>query len=310
LSVISNTTGGSAADTITIAGAGNYRVTAVTTVNVNSASVSLTDNLLITNANPTGDVVFSTINLGATNTAAFTLSQGAGTTTGIALVTINGAANDVISISNSLVGATSDVLINTTNSAGSLITFANSFTGVETVSINANTQASGTTLANVFQSNWGTGNDTINVNGVTLRNGAGGTQTLLANYLAGTGVSGTNTITTGSFISGSSTSLANLTAGANQSGYIFQVGLSGSSTANFTTQAGINSAVTYITGSIGSTAVGANETAIIAVADGNNHEALFLFSTTVATNHAGISASELKLLGVVGTNTLSNTNFS
>jgi hypothetical protein len=103
--------------------------------------------------------------------------------------------------------------------------------------------------------------------------------------------------------------LASLTAPANQSGLIFQVGL-GNTSSNFTTQTGINAAVSYITTNIGNTAVGANETAIIAVSDGNAHDALFLFATSNAATHAGISASELKLIGVVGTNTLANTNFS
>ena len=313
LSVISNTAGNSAADTVTIVGAGSYRATGVNTINVNSSSVILSDAVWITNAggaNTSGDTVASTINLGVNNTATFTILNAAVATSGIGLVTINAnTGGDVITIAAPGAGITSDVLINATN-APATITLAAAFTGVETISVNANTQATGTTLTSVFQSNWGTANDTINVNGVTLRNGAGGTQTLLANYLGGNGVSGTNTISAGSFISGSSTSLANLTTGANQSGLVFQVGLTGSATSNFTTQAGINAAVSYITANIGTTAVGASETSIIAVADGNNHDALFLFSTTNATTHAGISASELKLIGVVGTNTLANTNFS
>jgi len=313
LSVISNTAGNSAADTVTIVGAGSYRATGVNTINVNSSSVILSDAVWITNAggaNTSGDTVASTINLGVNNTGSFTILNAAVATSGIALVTINAnTGGDVITIASIGSGITSDVLINATN-APATITLAAAFTGVETIAVNANTQATGTTLANVFQSNWGTANDTINVNGVTLKNGAGGTQTLLANYLAGNGVSGTSTISAGSFISGSSTSLVDLTSGANQSGLVFQVGLTGSSTSNFTTQAGINAAVSYITTNIGTTAVGANETAIIAVADGNSHEALFLYSTTNATTHAGISASELKLIGVVGTNTLANTNFS
>ena len=300
-----------ATDTVAIASSGKYYATGVTTINVNSANVYLGDDLLITGSNTTGDTVISTITLGSNNTGAFTLASTGGTTSGIDLVTINSnTGGDIITIANSSNAAvTSDVLINATNSP-STITLAAAFTGVETISVNATTQASGTTLTNVFQSNWGTANDTINVNGVTLRNGAGGTQTLLANYLGGTGVSGTNTISAGAFISGSSTSLANLTTGANQSGLIFEVGLTGSATSNFTTQAGINTAVSYITTNVGTTAVGANEQAIIAVADGSGHSALFLFSTANAATHAGISASELKLLGVVGTNTLANTNFS
>jgi len=246
------------------------------------------------------------------NTATFTMTQGTGTTSGIDLATINAGTSDTITLVNSLVQGTGSVIINATNAAGTAITLANAFTGVETIAVNASTQVAGTTLANVFQSNWGTANDTINVNGVTLRNGAGGTQTLLSNYIGSgvTGVSGSNTISAGSFISGSSSSLANLTTGANQSGLIFDVGLTGSATSNFTTQAGINAAVSYITTNVGTTAVGGNETSIIAVADGSGHSALFLFSTANAATHAGISASELKLLGVVGTNTLSNTNFS
>jgi hypothetical protein len=314
LSVISNTTGASAADTVTITGSGRYFATGVNTINVNAASAILNDTIWVTNgagANTAGDTVISTVNLGATNTAAFTILDAAVATSGIALVTINAnTSGDTISITNTSPNVTSDVLINATNSP-STITFATAFTGAEIVSVNANTQASGTTLANVFQtSNWSTtGTDTINVNGVTLRNGAGGTQTLLANYLAGTGVSATNTISAGSFISGSSTSLANLTAGANQSGLVFQVGTTGTA---FTTQTGISAAVSYITNNIGTATngVGANESAIIAVADGAGHSALFLFATAVASNHTGISATELKLLGVVGTNTLSATNFS
>jgi hypothetical protein len=300
-----------ATDTVAIASLGKYYATGVTTINVNAANVYLGDDLLITGSNTTGDTVISTISLGSNNTGAFTLASTGGTTSGIDLVTINtNTGGDIITITNSSNAAvTSDVLINATNSP-STITLAAAFTGVETISVNATTQAAGTTLTNVFQSNWGTANDTINVNGLTLKNGAGGTQTLLANYLGGTGVSGTNTISAGAFISGSSTSLANLTTGANQSGLIFEVGLTGSATSNFTTQAGINAAVSYITTNVGNTAVGANEQAIIAVADGSGHSALFLFSTANAATHAGISASELKLLGVVGTNTLSNTNFS
>ena len=124
----------------------------------------------------------------------------------------------------------------------------------------------------------------------TVDNGTGGT-----NYTAYTTVS-------------VATAMANFQDSANIGSVIF-VATNNITTSSFTAQAGITAAVTYITGTIGTSGNAVNQNAMIAVNDGTN-TALFNY-VEGATLDAGIQAGELTLVGVVqGKTGLTALNFS
>jgi len=326
LSVIgTNTISG--AYTLAIAGSGNYLVTGVGTVNVASGVTlsSLALNNIITGSGGTttsGDTVIYTDTLRANNTATMTIGFASGVgslTSGIDLVTINaGTIGDSITIVNSasVAGASSPtaaVVINAGN-GGNTIRFATANTGVESLTVNVGNSfisQGSTVLANAFQVNGFTSNDTINIYGASnglngLVNANGSNLILTQNFVtagSSTGVAGTNNLT-GNFVSGANSLLTNLTAACtNASAYIFETALTGANTANVTTQAGINSAVNWIVGNVGTGGVGTQENAVLAIIDGSSgagagNTALFLYTNTTGQT-SGIASTQLKLIGVL-----------
>jgi hypothetical protein len=118
-----------------------------------------------------------------------------------------------------------------------------------------------------------------------------------------------NTLYTGAAtVVATGASMANLQNAGNIGGVIF-VATDVATTASFTAQAGIAAAVTYITGTIGTSGNVGNENAMIAVNNGTD-TALFHY-VEGATVSAGIQASELTLVGVLHNTTgLTALNFS
>ena len=302
------------ADTATISGVGTYITTSVETLTVSSGtSVNLSANILLATGNST-----YTQNLAAANTASFTFQSGA-TTGGFAVLTVNantGAQTITMSSLANFAGETANALIVAGGGYDTItLSTAGATTGVgeinETVQINLANVASSTNTANSFViTNFGlsTGADTINLTGATLRNGAGASIILNTNTISSSGLGNTNTFTLGSsYITGSSSILANLSSSTTNTGVIFQLIGTNASTSGFTTQAGINEAVTYITGNIGTSGTVSNQNAIIVVNDSSSNNALFQFTENGTAS--GISSSELKLIGVT-TGTLTASSFS
>jgi hypothetical protein len=198
---------------------------------------------------------------------------------------------------------------------GNTIRFATANTGVETLTVNVGNSfisQGSTVLANAFQVNSFTSNDPINIFGASnnglngLVNANGANLILTQNFVTAgstTGVAGTNNLT-GNFVSGANTLLTNLSsAGTNAAAYVFETALTGANTANVTTQAGINSAVNWIVGNVGTGGVGTQENAVLAIIDGSagagaGNTALFLYTNTTGQT-SGITSTQLKLIGVL-----------
>ena len=299
-------------DVVTIIGAGTYVTTAVETVNVSSGvAASITADVLLTGVASgvtAGDNVIYAYTLGANNTASFTLAnQTAGTTGGSTLLTITAAAGDTITVNNSslLAGQAGDILIATSGTGYNAITLGGTSTDV--IQTNLAGVPSGNATANSFVvSNFGTnGTDIVDLSGGTLTSAIGTAIALKTGYLNASGIQNLDTFTLNTtFVTGNSTTLANLTSAPNQQGVIFEFGM-GSTTADFTTAAGIATAVTYITRNIGTTTTG-SQSAVMAVSDGNSHQALFMFTDN---GTSGITAGELKLIGVTSGSVLGASNF-
>jgi Domain of unknown function (DUF4214) len=302
-----------AGDVLAIIGAGTYITTGVETVNVSSsvaASIAAKVNLTAVGASgiTAGDNVLYTYTLGANDTASFTLANvTAATTGGSALLTVNAAAGDTITINNSalLAGQTGDILIATSGSGYNSITLGGTSSDVIQTNL-ANVPAGAATGNSFVVSNFGAaGGDIVDLSGGTLKSALGVSTVLKTAYLDAAGIENLDTFTLNTtFVTGNSTTLANLTSAPNQQGVIFEFGM-GSTTADFTTAAGISTAVSYITGNIGTTTTG-SQAAVMAVSDGNSHQALFMFTDN---GTSGITSSELKLIGVVSGSVLGASNF-
>jgi hypothetical protein len=324
LSVVGSST---ALDAVTISGAGAYATTGVNTVTMQTAGTTLSANTIINNTGGMSVVYSHTLTAGSTGNITFGAIDAAGTG-GTIVVSATAVGNDVITMnagdwfSTAQESANVSVLANGGRNTINLTATANR--SYDRIGVSLATLGNSTNTSNAFVvTNFDTtGADSINFYGSTLTSASGNTTSVLnQNYVDASGNNNTNTYTLGTtFVTGTSTaltgSLANLTTSiagaANSNGLIFAASDSaGLITANFTTQAGIDAAVTYITANIGISGTGATQKAVIAINDsvaGGPDTALFLFTSDGVT---GIVASELRLIGTISTNgTLSANNFS
>jgi hypothetical protein len=141
-----------------------------------------------------------------------------------------------------------------------------------------------------------------------LRSAANAPTVLNKDTVAVGGLSNTNTFTLGTtFVTGTSTILSNLAGSGTYNGVIFQL-VGTVATADFSTQAGINTGAVFITQTIGTSGTVSGQNAIIVLNDTSSAlSAIFQFTENGTAS--GISTNELKLIGVVN-GTLSSTNFS
>jgi len=330
-SILGGISGTNLSSSYTIASAaagGQYVTTNVETISF-AAGSGVTADMVFNN---TGSLsVAYSYTLAGNDTAAFSIGTGMVASNlgsgGYFGLTVNSGANDTILIDDSNwtgsatksanvfinAGVANTVILGTNTTNSSL---------VQEVGVNLTSLGASTNTSNGFVvTNWGTGTDAIQLGGTgaflaSANQAATNSKTLLnsASLNAGNVVTNTNSFNLGTtFVTGTSTQLANL-ASANSSGVttnggqIFDVQGSIGANTNFTSQAGINTAVSFITTNIGSATGGlvANQQAVLAVHDANSNTALFLFTNGSATS--GIQANELKLIGVV--NNLTSTSAS
>ena len=211
------------------------------------------------------------------------LVGGAGAQAGLSTI-LGSSAADTITFGAGVVGANTVV----GGAGGDIIDLGGSVAGNVRINLNADV-AAGTTLVNADQiTNFTTNSDKVNLTGSTLMSSGGTVMalTVLADDLGGT--------TAARFVSGAAATMANLGLAANQPGLVFNV-TGDNSVALFTTQAGINEAVTFITANIGTSTV-QNTNVLITVWDGAN-TAVFQYQEGALDQ--GIQASELTLVGVL-----------
>ena len=304
-------------ETVAIIGSGTYALTSIETVNVTEgAVVSLAATLNLGSA----DLTFA-YDLASATTATFSLVAGNATTAYAHALTVSATdtGNSSITLSSGTnTGNVTNALVQV-GGGFDLITLTATSTGAinQTISANLANEAAGYLITDSFQaSNFNialsTGSDTVNLYGATLRNAAGAQIALSQNTVAATtGFSNTNGFVLGTtFVTGTSTTLANLASINNNNGVIFQL-LDTLVTGDFLTQAGINTAATYIASTIGASGTVANQKSVIIVGEntgGTAEQALFLFTENGTAS--GISVGELQLIGVVNSTTLSVSNFS
>jgi len=326
-SILGGISGSNLSSTYTItsaAAAGQYVTTNVETLTL-AAGAGVTADMVFNNT--VSSSVLYNYTLAGNDTAAFSIGTGTLGTGGYFGLTVNSGANDTVLINDSNwtgsatqsanvfinAGVANTVILGTNTTASSL---------VQEVGVNLTGLGASTNTSNGFVvTNWGSATDAIQLGGTgaflaSANQAATNSKTLLnSGSLNSSGVvTNTNSFSLGTtFVTGTSTQLANL-ASANSSGVttnggqIFDVqGNIGAGT-NFASQAGINTAVSFITTNIGSATGGlvANQQAVLAVHDASSNTALFLFTNGAATS--GILANELKLIGVV--NNLASTSAS
>lgn len=231
-----------------------------------------------------------------------------GVTGGSTYLTVDaGDATDAtISLTNSLVAAagTGASLIITNDVGYTTIGFG---TGADVVQTNLGGLSVGTSTSDSFVVSSFTTSDSVDLSNYTLVDKAGRATILKTSEFTDAGLQDADVFTLNTtFITGNSSTLANLTSTPNQLGIVFQFNM-GSTTADFTTQAGINTAVSWIDSNIGTTTSG-SQSAVFAVNSGSGTtSALFLFQDN---GTVGVDASELQLIGVVSGSTLSASSFS
>jgi hypothetical protein len=308
----------SIAETLAITNLGTFGLTAVDTVTFGSAVDVNVDVVINTTA---GLGVTYNYDLTGSSTADFFLNGvGVGTGGSIAL-TVDSGVGSTITIADTdwlASASTANVAIDT-NGALSTIALSASDNAREHVEANLSLVANSTNTAGAFAvTGFGGDADTINLYGQNLTNAVGQSTYQYQNAASVNGFTNTNTFTLGTtFVTGTSTlvtgSLADLTTAGNAAGLIFYVSDSSSTlTTSFATQAGINTAVSYITSRIGTAGTSATQSAVIAITENNDgggidSTALFLFTSD---GTAGIVSSELKLVGVVNGALSSASNFS
>jgi hypothetical protein len=313
---------GTFVDSITVNAAGTYSLTNVETLvagaNANNATINafLLSNA-VTGSTGNGTVTLASYNLDDGNTATFTFQNGATALTGGAVyltVDATDSINANITFAESTLKLTqTGAAVVQTNDLGytqiSLHAGGAGGTTTDVIQVNLGALKSGTSTSDSVVVTGFKGNDSIDLTGITLLDADGGINIMRDSFLTVDGLTLGNTFTNNAtFVSGNSTTLANLTSGPNDEGVIFQFNM-GTTTADFATQAGVNTAVSYIIANIGTTTSG-GQSAVLAVNNGlagaDSSNALFLFQDD---GTSGIDASDLKLIGVVS-GTLSNASFS
>ena len=245
------------------------------------------------------DVINSAANVGTVTIDASAMTNGLtiNTTAGTHQYQISGGSgNDTITFGVS----DSDDNFVQGGAGGDTITLGAGTSDNSQIRINLSSDiASGTTLANAdkvtaFAEGGGAAADTIEFVGATLQSGGGGLNplsTTLDNFNAASDI----------FNATALSQIASLSTGGASSAYVISIDAALKETADLLTQAGIDEAVTYLTGNgIAATTV-ASTKIIFAIGDSGagaaNDVALFLYDEGT-TAEAGIQSAELKLIGV------------
>ena len=318
ISVIGNV--GTFVDSIVVNGAGTYFTTNVETLTVGANADGATINAFlfsnaVTGVTGNGTVTLASYDLADNTDATFTFNNvTTGLTGGAVYLTVDAStaqdANITFAASTLKLTQTGAAVISTGDIGTTTITLdAGGATGTSTEVIQTNLGGleDGVLITDSITVSGFKGADSVDLTGITLVDAAGGLDVMYQSYLDASGLTLGNTFDLNTtFITGNSTTLANLTSGPNDEGVIFQFGM-GATTADFSTQAGIDFAVNYIVNNIGTTTSG-SQVAVLAVNSGasDNSNALFLFTDD---GTSGIDAGDLKLIGVVS-GTLSSATFS
>jgi hypothetical protein len=278
-------------ETLTLAaGAGSY------TLGTNAQAAGI---VTVTAAGAGGDVN-TTINAGSyTSAISITVTaQGASEN----FFVYGGAGNDTINLNAGTVAANDNTegadFIQGGAGADTITLASASASGSDTLRINLGSDvASGTTVTAAdtvtnFRVAVGAANasdDKIEFVGGTLQSGGGGLNPLSTTI--------DNFNTTGDVYLATTAELGAFNTGGVGSAYVITVAQATSAiTSGFNTQAGINAAVTYLTGNGIAATTTANTNVILALEDNGGRTALFQYSEGALD--AGIQSTELTLIGV------------
>ncbi|MBK6592269.1 MAG: hypothetical protein IPG23_05750 [Burkholderiales bacterium] len=321
-----NLSGGEGGDTFTVTAFGNLtsldtiaggngtdilsfsQATAVTLTDAMFTKITSVENIVIATSNSAHSVVLGTAAVAAgvvsvvntaTNTSAVTIDlTGMTGSAGVNVATNAGADTILGSFGNDTIVSGAGVDVVTGGAGGDKITITAGTGSTVRININADV-ATGATLASVDQVTGVTaGTDFIDLSGTTLMSTGGSIKALTLgndslNWLAAT----------------TATPFSNLALLANQSVQVFSlntvdtvVGTTGLVANTLLNQAGIDEAVAYITGNIGTSGSVQNTNVFITVTDGTNTG---IFQYQEGAVDAGIQAAELTLVGtLVGVNTM------